>query len=96
MYEISDTTFYLLAHRSPRSAYEDILFSECSSARNIYFILNNTCGFNLPVLYCTLLNCGSFLHVHIVSLLVCNSCVAPTFSFEWNNEVRDLNLIYLI
>ena len=49
-----------------------------------------------PVRYCTLLNCGSFLHVHIVSLLVCNSCVAPTFSFECNNKLRELTLIYLI
>ena len=31
------------------------------------------------------LNCESFIRVDIV----CNSCVAPPFSFEWNKEVLD-------
>ena len=42
--------------------------------------------------YCTLLNCESFIHVEIVSLFVCHSCVPPTFSFKWNKEILDLVL----
>ena len=34
-----------------------------------------------------LLNCESFIHAGIVSFFVCNSCLAPMFSFEWNKEV---------
>ena len=32
----------------------------------------------------------SFIHVDIVSFFLCNSCVAPTLFFEWNEEVPDL------
>ena len=39
--------------------------------------------------YCALLNCESFTHVDIICLFVCNSCMVPTFSFEWNEEVLD-------
>ena len=42
--------------------------------------------------YCTLLNCESFIHVDIVSLFICHSCVPPTFLFEWNKEILDLVL----
>ena len=38
----------------------------------------------LPVRYCARLNGESFMHIDIVS--VCNFCVAPTFSFDWNKE----------
>ena len=48
--------------------------------------LNHTCGFNLA---CKLLNLSD---IHILYLpFLCNSCLAPTFSFEWNIEVFDLN-----
>ena len=39
--------------------------------------------------YCALLNCETFTHVDIICLFICNSCMAPTFSFEWNEEVLD-------
>ena len=34
-------------------------------------------------------NCESFIHVNFVSLLLCYSYVAPTFSLQWNKEVLD-------
>ena len=34
-------------------------------------------------------NCESFIHVNFVSLLLCYSYVAPTFSLKWNKEVLD-------
>ena len=39
--------------------------------------------------YCALLDYESFIHVDIIPLLVCYSCVALMFSFEWNKEALD-------
>ena len=49
----------------------------------------------LPVYYCALINCESFIHVHTCMIFVCclsrsHSCVAPTFAFKLNKEVLDL------
>ena len=45
----------------------------------------------LLVPYCAL-KLNLFVNVDIVFLSVSNSCVAPTFSFEWNKELLDLTL----
>ena len=50
----------------------------------------------LPVRYSALLNCESFIHVDTVSLFVCNSCMAPTFSFQWKREVLDLSFFMFL
>ena len=43
----------------------------------------------LPLRFCALINCEYFTHVHNYILFARNSCVAPTFSFDQNNEVLD-------
>ena len=56
----------------------------------IIFYLNHTCLFQ-PCPYVT----ANHLYMYIlffVCLFVCYSCVAPTFSFEWNKEVLDLTI----
>ena len=44
----------------------------------------------MPIRYCALLNCDSFMHTEIVSVFLRNSCVSSTFSFEWNKEILHL------
>ena len=36
-------------------------------------------------------HCKSFINVDIVSLFVCNLCVAPTFVFEWGRKKKVLD-----
>ena len=66
------------------------MFSVCISINKIYSIQITLVVLNCSVRYYALLNCNSFIHVHILALLVYNSCVASTFSYEWNKEVPDL------
>ena len=43
------------------------------------------------VRYCTLLAYESLICAHFIYLFVSYVYVAPTFSFEWNKEVLDVN-----
>ena len=58
-----------------------------TSIGKIYFIfyINNACG-SCALLYSVLLACGSFNHTRRFYSVVCYSCVALTFSFEWKLE----------
>ena len=66
-----------------------------STIHSYILCLNKTCSFN----HACMLLCALKLWIFYACrycFLVCNSCVAPTFSFEWNKEVLGLNgLMYL-
>ena len=47
----------------------------------------------LPLRYCTLSACESFIHVDFYSLFVCYSCGAHKFSFRWNKDLTWLTMV---
>ena len=58
----------------------------------LIFYLNNACGI------CTLLRAHRLwtsLETCTFDSFVCYSCMAHTFSFEWNKEVLDLSLFFV-